>query len=177
MVQQPSAEEDALEPDVIEMPGDDQRERDDGAGPGARIIVLNPRGETDAPIIDEAFDEVLSPWDILHLRWRLRERLNRWREESSDILSQFERASKQAAVVYLKTLVLRRLRISLAMRFPMTSPGQGARVSLDFSSLTFFPKPISRQPVAGASMKNGRGSVWGSNSMRLSSVWKWNSIM
>jgi len=100
---QPSAEEDALEPDVIEIPGDDQRERDDGTGAGARIIVLNPRGGTDAPIIDEALDDVLSPWDILHLRWRLRERLNRWREESSDILSQFERSSKQAAVVYLKT--------------------------------------------------------------------------
>lgn len=98
-----SVEEDALEPDVIEIPGDDQREGDEATTPGARIIVLNPRGENDAPALNEAFDDVLSPWDILHLRWRLRERLSRWREESSDTLSQFERSSKEAAVAYLKT--------------------------------------------------------------------------
>lgn len=96
-------EEDALEPDVIEIPADDQRERDDGTATGARIIVLNPRGDSEGPTMNGAFDEVLSPWDILHLRWRLRERLSRWREESSETLSQFERASKSAAVAYLKT--------------------------------------------------------------------------
>ena len=100
---QSHAEEDAREPDVIEIPGDDAGERDDSSANGARIIVLNPRGDSERPLIEDAVDEVLSPWDVLHLRWRLRERLNQWRDESSEILSQFERASKQAAVAYLKT--------------------------------------------------------------------------
>ena len=68
-----SSEEDALEPDVIEMPSDENREPADNGGDGARIIVLNPRRDSEASKLDGEFKDVLSPWDILHLRWRLRE--------------------------------------------------------------------------------------------------------
>ena len=98
-----SSEEDALEPDVIEMPSDENREPADNGGDGARIIVLNPRRDSEASKLDGEFKDVLSPWDILHLRWRLRERINRWREESSEALSHFESSSKHAAVTYLRT--------------------------------------------------------------------------
>ena len=52
---QSHAEEDAREPDVIEIPGDDAGERDDSAANGARIIVLNPRGDSESPLIEDAW--------------------------------------------------------------------------------------------------------------------------
>ena len=69
---QSHAEEDAREPDVIEIPGDDSGERDDSS---ANVLgsLSNPRGDSESPLIEDSVDEVLSPWDVLHLRWRLRE--------------------------------------------------------------------------------------------------------
>ena len=119
------------EPDVIEIPGMIQ-ESVTMLASGARIIVLNPRGDSEVPF-RRLDGRGLSPWDVLHLRWRLRERLNQWRDESSEILSQFERASKQAAVAYLKTFGPVSVKKPPVMFCQTSWPGRVVPVSLGSS--------------------------------------------